>query len=397
MMGSSTKALKQFLAEHDVMILGIIAAAIAILFPFFFGAPILIVILGSFIWLDRKQFKQTIAELGWVGIFIVYSLIVSAINRNLIGLLATIAVALIALFFVYYRRKLNAELYVLLLKIFCWGSIPLAFMALYQYLNYAYTHGYDMFYIFKYHNIQTRAEATFFNANYYGLYCVFVITIAIYLFSRSNFKHTKLMSLLVLLLNTVSIILTASRWLLPTIVVAIVWLVFFLNRKYALIAMVVSTVGLALLLFNPEILPRLTTLAYAFEDRFIIWDTGWRIFLTNPLIGRGAMSYVNYYYLFVDEGKMHAHQLLIDTLANFGLYGLMLICVSFSGYLRETLSVLNDRKIRSEIGLITSFIVIVLFHGLMDMAIFWLQTGFIFLVVILVPINIVRKVAEIEI
>ena len=149
MMGSSTKALKQFLAEHDVMILGIIAAAIAILFPFFFGAPILIVILGSFIWLDRKQFKQTIAELGWVGIFIVYSLIVSAINRNLIGVLATVAVALIALFFVYYRRKLNAELYVLLLKIFCWGSIPLAIMALYQYLNYAYTHGYDMFYIFK--------------------------------------------------------------------------------------------------------------------------------------------------------------------------------------------------------------------------------------------------------
>ena len=55
------------------------------------------------------------------------------------------------------------------------------------------------------------------------------------------------MSLLVFLLNTVSIILTASRWLLPTIVVAIVWLVFFLNRKYALIAMVVSAVGLVLL------------------------------------------------------------------------------------------------------------------------------------------------------
>ena len=46
-MGSSTKALKKFLAEHDGMILGIIAASISILFPFFIGAPLLIVILAS--------------------------------------------------------------------------------------------------------------------------------------------------------------------------------------------------------------------------------------------------------------------------------------------------------------------------------------------------------------
>lgn len=396
-MGSSTKALKQFLTEHDVMILGIIAASIAILLPFFIGAPILITILGYFCWQDRTRLKQTIQDLGWIGIFILYSLTVSLVNRNWIGVLATAGVALIALFFVYYQRKLNAELYVLLLKIFCWGSIPLALMAIFQYLLYAYTNGYDMFYIFKYHNPQTRAEATFFNANYYGLYCVFVIVIAMYLFKRSHFKHTRILSVLVLALNSISIILTASRWLLPTVVVAVVWLIFFLNRKYALIALGASAIGIIALLLNPDILPRLTTLAYAFEDRFIIWDTGWNIFLTEPLFGRGAMSYVNYYYLFVDEGKMHSHQLLIDTLANFGIYGLMILCVSFANFFRRILAALREPSIRAEIGLITSFIVVVLFHGLMDMAIFWLQTGFIFLAVVSVPIEVLKKVAEIDI
>lgn len=396
-MGSSTKALKDFLAEHDVMILGIIAAAIAILLPFFIGAPILLTILGHFCWRDRAQLKQTIKSMGWTGIFLIYSMIVSLINRNWIGVLAIVAVALIVLFFIYYRKKVNAELYVLLLKVFCWGSIPLALMSLYQYLLYAYSNGYDMFYIFKYHNPQTRAEATFFNANYYGLYCIFAVVIALYLFKRSHFKHTRILSALVLLLNTISIILTASRWLLPTVVVAVVWLIYFLNRKYALIAISASVLGMIVLLMNPDLLPRLTTLAYAFEDRFIIWETAWNIFLTEPLFGRGAMSYVNYYYLFVDEGKMHAHQLLIDTLANFGLYGLMILCVSFTNFFREMLAGLKDKSIRDEIGLITCFVVVVMFHGLMDMAIFWLQTGFIFLAVVSVPRDILKKVATIDI
>ena len=396
-MGSSTKALKKFLAEHDGMILGIIAASISILFPFFIGAPLLIVILGYFIWQDRTKLKQTIKKLGWIGIFIAYSIIVSLINRNWIGVLATIAVALIALFFVYYQKKLNAELYVLLLKVFCWGSIPLAIMAIYQYLLYAYTNGYDLFYIFKYHNPQTRAEATFFNANYYGLYCVFVVVIAMYLFKKSHFKHTKLLSVIVLALNAISIILTASRWLLPTVVVAVVWLIYFLNRKYALIAIGASILVMLGLLINPDLLPRLTTLAYAFEDRFIIWETGWNIFLTQPLVGRGAMSYVNYYYLFVDEGKMHAHQLLIDTLANFGIYGVMILCASFTNFFRRILAILQDKSIRDEVGLITCFVVVVLFHGIMDMAIFWLQTGFIFLAVVSVPTDVLKKVATIDI
>ena len=109
------------------------------------------------------------------------------------------------------------------------------------------------------------------------------------------------------------------------------------------------------------------------------------------------MSYVNYYYLFVDEGKMHAHQLLIDTLANFGLYGLMILCVSFTNFFREMLAGLKDKSIRDEIGLITCFVVVVMFHGLMDMAIFWLQTGFIFLAVVSVPRDILKKVATIDI
>ena len=64
---------------------------------------------------------------------------------------------------------------------------------------------------------------------------------------------------------------------------------------------------------------------------------------------------------------------------------------------RSTLAALRDKSIRDEVGLITCFIVIVLFHGIMDMAIFWLQTGFIFLAVVSVPTDVLKKVATIDI
>lgn len=384
---------------HDVNpkygLLFIVTAA-AVLFPFYIGGPVLLVAIVYLAWQERAQLRQTIKHQGWVGIFIVYTIIVGLYHRNFLGVLATVAVALIALFFYYYRKYLTVQHFLQILKIIAWGSIPLVMMAIFQYLYYVWNNGYDVWYIFKYHNPQTRAEATFFNANYYGLYCTMAILVAMYLAKTLTGRNEKLLSIVAIAGNSISIILTASRLLLPTVVVGILWLVYYLNRKYAIIVLLTGLIGGGVLLMNPEVLPRLTTLDYAFKDRFILWGTGWNIFLTSPLVGRGALSYLNYYYLFVDRGQIHAHQMLIDTLANYGLFGLFILINAFTGYFRQLIKDLKDSTIRFELGLVTSIIVVVLMHGLMDMAIYWLQTGFVFLAIILCPTAILRELSQLH-
>lgn len=373
-----------------------IGTAATMLFPFYIGGPILLAATIYLAWQERAQLKQTIKHQGWLGIFIVYAIIVALYYRNYVGVLATVAVALIALFFYYYRQYLTVDRFLQILKLIAWGSIPLVMMAIFQYLFYVWNNGYDAWYIFKYHNPQTRAEATFFNANYYGLYCTMAILVAMYLAKTLTGRKEKFLSVIAIAGNSISIILTASRLLLPTVVVGVLWLVFYLNRKYAIVVFLIGLVGGGLLLMNPEVLPRLTTLDYAFKDRFILWGTGWNIFLTSPLVGRGALSYLSYYYLFVDRGQIHAHQMLIDTLANYGLLGLFILTNAFTGYFRQLMKDLNDSTIRFELGLITSIIIVVLMHGLMDMAIYWLQTGFVFLAIILCPPTILRELAQLR-
>lgn len=373
-----------------------VITAATMLLPFYIGGPILFVATVYLAWQERALLRQTIKQQGWLGIFIVYAIAIGLYYRNYVGILATIAVALIALFFYYYRQYLTVERYLQILKIIAWGSLPLVIMAIFQYLFYVWNNGYDAWYIFKYHNPQTRAEATFFNANYYGLYCTMAILVAMYLAKTLTGRKEKLLSVLVIVGNSISIILTASRLLLPTVVVGVLWLVFYLNRKYAIVVLLMGVIGGGLLLMNPEVLPRLTTLDYAFKDRFILWGTGWNIFLTSPLVGRGALSYLSYYYLFVDRGQIHAHQMLIDTLANYGLIGLFILTNAFTGYFRQLMVDLKDSTIRFELGLVTSIIVVVLMHGLMDMAIYWLQTGFVFLAIILCPTAIMRELAQLR-
>lgn len=372
----------------------LLLTTIAILFPFFIGGPVLLAATIYFAWHERSKLYHRLKNQGWIGAFIVYAVSVGLVNRNITGVLATVAVALIALFFNYYREYLTADYFLKILKVIAWGSIPLVLMAIYQYLYYVWNNGYDIWYIFKYHNPQTRAEATFFNANYYGLYCIMAILVALYLAKKLPQRYEKVLSLIAVAGNGISIILTASRLLLPTVVIGMLWLMYFLNRKYAIGVLILGFVGGGVLLLNPAILPRLTTLDYAFEDRFILWGTGWNIFLTSPLVGRGALSYLNYYYLFVDRGQIHSHQLLIDTLANYGLIGIFILFNAFIGYFRQLMIDLKQPNIRHEVGLVSSILVVVITHGLMDMAIYWLQTGFIFLAIVMCPTNILQDLSK---
>ena len=105
--------------------------------------------------------------------------------------------------------------------------------------------------------------------------------------------------------------------------------------------------------------------------------------MSNPLFGRGAMSYMNLYYLYTDKADMHAHQLGINTLADYGVIGVIILGFMMKDYLKSIVRLAKQMEYRKEFALISTMLVTVIVHGLMDVSILWTQTGYIFLAVIL--------------
>lgn len=260
-------------------------------------------------------------------------------------------------------------------------------MALYAYivyLVYVFREGYTILYVFQYANVQSRAESTFFNPNYYGLYCVFAINLAMYLLLKEEYaKRWKYYYYASIIMNLVGILLTASRMVLPTVAVSIVWFFFWTKRSYVWYILGLSAIGGVALIINPDLIPRFSSLAYAFEDRFALWEVGWQIFLSSPIFGRGAMSYMNLYYLYTDKADMHAHQLAINSLADYGIVGVLILMMMLKDFIISIIKLSRNLDHRKEFAIITTLIVTVLVHGLMDVSILWTQTGYIFLAAIL--------------
>ncbi|MGO4937209.1 O-antigen ligase family protein [Fundicoccus sp. Sow4_H7] len=369
-----------------------IMTTVAILLPFYIGAVVLIVHFLYLIWTNRKKLIQQIKEMGWIAVFILYTALVSLENRNYIGLAISLALFLVALYFSSYLESFSAKLYISLLKTISYGSFFVGIFNLVNYIIYIVKNNLSIFYILQTSNPQFRAEATFFNANYYGLFCIFSILISIYLLNYTREQRLRMFHALIISINLISIIMTASRMLLPTVVIAIFVLVFFIHKRIALVLLGTGLLGLIGVMLFPTLFPRFETLAYGFEDRFGLWNTGWNIFLTKPLTGRGPLSYINFYYLFINETDMHAHQLLIDSLANYGLFGIFILFNALFDYVNRLIEALKISEIRLEVGLVLAFIVAVLVHGLVDVSIFWLQTGFVFLIVCLCPTESMLKV-----
>lgn len=358
--------------------------SIAILLPVYLHAVVLLIAIIYLIWQKRSLVMHTFIKHKWLSIFIIYVLIVSLINQNYTGVLITLVFFLFAIYFSSYLQWITIERYLKTLNIFVLGSIPVAIYALIVYLVYVFREGYTILYVFQYANVQTRAESTFFNPNYYGLFCIFAINIAMYLLLKSDYaKRFKNYYYASIALNLICILLTASRMVLPTVAVAILWFVFWTKRSYVWYMLGVTAIGGIALIINPDLIPRFSSIAYAFEDRFALWDVGWQIFLSNPLFGRGAMSYMNLYYLYTDKADMHAHQLGVNTLADYGILGVIILMLMLKDYTKSIIRLSKELTYRKEFALISTMIVTVIVHGMMDVSILWTQTGYIFLAVIL--------------
>ena len=380
------------LKQRDVLMLSIVTAGIVL--PFYISSVIMALALGRFIWCNRQQWTEQLFSMKYLIGFIIMTGVNSLFNRNYPGAFVAVALFLVALFFRYYTYIVTPQLYRNLLRILSLSSFVALGKAVWDYAHFVITQKFSWLYIVHEASPQFRAESTLFNANYFGLYCIFIILINIYLWSVESRWRWILIYAMSIGLSGVGIVLTASRMVYPALFVAVVWLVFFLNRHFGKIVAFGAIAIAVLLILNPSLLPRLSSIRLGLDDRLEIWQAGWNIFAMSPLLGRGPLSYAKYYYLFDSRATMHSHQVLIDTLANYGLFGVLILVAIATPFLRQLLQKYHDKTVRREFGLVTSMLVAVAVHGLMDVSVFWVQTGYIFLLVILAPLLKFKEMVE---
>ena len=77
----------------------------------------------------------------------------------------------------------------------------------------------------------------------------------------------------------------------------------------------------------------------------------------------------------------HAHSIYIDTILSYGVVGTVLLGIASSDPIRKLIDMSQEPSKRPIVGLYLSFLTVVAIHGIFDLAIFWIQSAFIFLLV----------------
>jgi len=105
------------------------------------------------------------------------------------------------------------------------------------------------------------------------------------------------------------------------------------------------------------------------------------LFKQNPFWGEGPLTYMHSYPRINAPYHEHAHSLYIDTILSYGIVGTILLVLSSVAPVRLMMDMSQESGKRPIIGLYLSFLTVVAVHGIFDLALFWIQSGFIFLLV----------------
>lgn len=329
-----------------------------------------------------------------IQLFLAISFLSSLIAGNTVGIGATTALALFYVYCCYYKKYVNRQTFELSLDIMLLISIVHALYAALQGWFIAPPIDYNAWHpsLITWHD--GRADSFFFNPNYYALACAFFILIAGYKMYRTQTNRYFLLYASIALINGIGMMFTLTRTILPSLLIALITFGFLIrSRRFKkLLTIVTIVILIAAILFYRDI-PRfgLDAIDEHIMIRVDIWSSSLLEIAKTPFVGKGPLSYMLIYPFYQSPATQHAHNMVIDTWLNYGIFGLIFLgwCL-FRTYKHFTMYKTSE-KLRHQYALATSFVVLVLVHGIMDMAIFWLQTLFIFMSVLLVLPNLYQS------
>lgn len=352
---------------------------------------ILLAALGAFKAFDSRNFASP-----YLWIFIAYSSIISLIHNNFLGLFISIVFILLLIYFYYYQRIIKPYFFEDLLNFALISSFIIFIFATLEHLNYIPEWDYTFISPALGRQHHNRVEATFFNPNYYAMMLEFFIMVGIYKITRTLKWRKKIVYSFITLCNVAALLFTGTRTAFLVVLGSLFIYFYVYGYKKRAIGTVISLSLLTLIGYYFNLLPRSDNLLYAFEDRFVIWETALKGLRDNFWFGQGPLTYMHIWQDYGDKYTQHAHNIVLDTLLSYGIIGSSILFFPFKQYAHTLNQMRQYPQLRRRLALICSFITVVLIHGITDLPIFWVQTAFLFLFILLAAKNMLKEVVEKE-
>ena len=368
------------LSKQEGLLLGVI---LSIFLPFYL---FVIIFISYLLWLvytgEMKGILKRLSQHPVLLFFIAYSTAISLLAQNVMGVVSSVAMFLFAIFFYYYQSQLTPKFFRLTIQgILALSVFAAAFAALEHFQivkKFDYTFLSPRMQVWH----QNRAEVAFFNPNYYGIICCFCIMIGFYLISTTKLRWLRIFSMIAIFANLFGLNFTQNRTAFPAIIFGAIIYLFTTIKNWRAFWLSVGVFGVGLaFLFSSDLGVRMGTLDSSMEERVSIWNAGMALFKQNPFWGEGPLTYMHSFPRIGAPYHEHAHSIYIDTILSYGVVGTVLLGIASSTPVRMLIDMSQVPSKRPILGLYLSFLTVVAVHGIFDLALFWLQSSFIFLLV----------------
>ena len=368
------------LSKQEGLLLGVI---LSIFLPFYL---FVIIFISYLLWLvytgEMKGILKRLSQHPVLLFFIAYSTAISLLAQNVMGVVSSVAMFLFAIFFYYYQSQLTPKFFRLTIEgILALSVFAAAFAALEHFQivkKFDYTFLSPRMQVWH----QNRAEVAFFNPNYYGIICCFCIMIGFYLISTTKLRWLRIFSMIAIFANLFGLNFTQNRTAFPAIIFGAIIYLFTTIKNWRAFWLSVGVFGIGLaFLFSSDLGVRMGTLDSSMEERVSIWNAGMALFKQNPFWGEGPLTYMHSFPRIGAPYHEHAHSIYIDTILSYGVVGTVLLGIASATPIRMLIDMSQVPSKRPILGLYLSFLTVVAVHGIFDLALFWLQSSFIFLLV----------------
>lgn len=365
----------------------IIVAVFSMFLPFYMCGAVLIFLTIRLLLKGEIQeaYRQT-QNSRYIIYFSILTAIISLLYQNYYGFACSIGILAILSFVLYYRIHITSELFDFITNCIIVLSLFAALYGLIEYIGILNSFDIDRLEIIIFNRPQDRINSVFFNANYYAMMIEFFVCITFYKILQLKDFKTNIKRFLyyfsAIAVNLFMLVLTACRTAWPALGIAIIAMLF-LSRHYKTCSCIFGGFICACLyfLFNPSQFPRVDNIIGYFFVRTDIWKVAVANIKTHPLFGEGPMTYMHIYPKYNGHPTEHAHSVYLDPLLCFGIIGILTILPYIISCIKRIYHLCKKEIDLELFALIVSFILVVLIHGLLDYTIFFVQTGFLFLLV----------------
>ena len=368
------------LSKQEGLLLGVI---LSIFLPFYL---FVIIFISYLLWLvytgEMKGILKRLSQHPILLFFIAYSTAISLLAQNVMGVVSSVAMFLFAIFFYYYQAQLTPKFFRFTIEGILASSVLAAVFAALE--HFQIVKKFDYTFLSPRMQVwhQNRAEVAFFNPNYYGIICCFCIMIGFYLISTTKLRWLRIFSMIAIFANLFGLNFTQNRTAFPAIIFGAIIYLFTTIKNWRAFWLSIGVFGVGLaFLFSSDLGVRMGTLDSSMEERVSIWNAGMALFKQNPFWGEGPLTYMHSFPRIGAPYHEHAHSIYIDTILSYGVVGTVLLGIASSTPVRMLIDMSQVPSKRPILGLYLSFLTVVAVHGIFDLALFWLQSSFIFLLV----------------